>query len=119
MPAQYIRPFVVADLSDAMRLIERENSEIDVVFGKDFQGRKIDSGFWQPQTARLASEAMFKIADTPDDLGSLIAVVRQRHDDVVLGLRNGRTMPGEQFLTFNIGLQNRLIDIGLLAFQPR
>ena len=63
---------------------------------QDFEGLDIDGCFGKPHAFGLAPEAMLEIANAPDHLGLLIAPVGQRHDHVVVGLRDGGAVPAKR-----------------------
>ena len=54
----------------------------------DVQRLQIHRRFRQPHAFRRAAEAESKILDAPVDLRVLVAGVRQRHDHVVVALRD-------------------------------
>src|SRR5215472_12431802 len=62
---------------------------------------------------------MFKIANTPDDLGRFIAGAGQRQDHVVVSLRQRRSVPGKFLLALLVRSQDRLIGFRSVIFQPR
>ena len=65
-----------------------EDGELDSVGGEHFKGLDVDGGLGQPHAFGRAIEAVFEVADAPDHLSLLVAAIGQRHDHVVVDLRN-------------------------------
>ncbi len=77
-----------------------------------------DGGLGQPHAFRQASKAGFEVADAPAHLRFLVTAVGQRHDDVVIGLSDGRAVSGETLLAGTVGFENRRVDArGLVSIQ--
>ena len=97
----------------------RQHGELDVVLGQHFQRLHIDRGFRQPHAFGLAAEAVLEIANAPHHLRLLVAPVGQRHDHVVVHLRDGVAVSRETLLALLVGGQDRLVGVGRVLFQPR
>ena len=64
------------------------------VFGEQIEGLQIDGGFSQPHALRLAAKSVFEVDNSPNDLGLFVALVGQRHDQVVVDLGDGGAVAG-------------------------
>ena len=62
---------------------------------------------------------MLKIPYTPFHLRPPVAVVGQRHNNMVVRLRKSSTMAAESLCAFLIRLKNRLVFIRCPSLQPR
>src|SRR5579884_667429 len=100
-------------------LMRSQDRVFDPQFGKDVESLNIRGSLRQPHAFGVAAEAMLKIANAPYDLRALVAAVRQRQDYVVVGLRNRRTVTRKRLLAFTISIQDRLVGLGRILFQPR
>ena len=80
-------PITVTRFAECFDLTRRENGEFYVLIGEDGKGIAIYCGFSQPHPVRFSSKSVFKIADTPYNLGNFVLSVRQRHDDMIVYLR--------------------------------
>ncbi len=78
---------------------------------QDVQRPQVDGGFRKPHAFRIAPEMKAKVLDAPNHLRLLVAVVRERHDHVVVALRQRRSMPGKTLRAYLIGLQNSLVGV--------
>ncbi len=81
-------------------LRRREDGELDAVGGEDFEGLDVDGGFSQPHAFGIAIEAELEVANSPYHLSLLVAAIGQRHDHVVVDLRDGGTVSGKRSAGF-------------------
>ena len=112
------RPFFFTDLAHPGGLVRGEDRKTDTVFGEDLQRPGIDRGFGEPHPLGLAAETVLKIPDPPEDLRALIARVGQRHDHMIVHLRDRRAVAGEPGLAFLVRRQYILIIFRRVAFHP-
>ena len=54
----------------------------------------------------------------PQISGCLCRAVGERHDHVVISLREGRAMSGKAFLAFAVGLEDGFVRLGDVVFHP-
>ncbi len=85
----------VGEAGDAGALVGREDGELDAFLRHEVEHVAVDGGFGQPHAFRLAAEAVLEVGDAPADLGEGVAGAGQRHDDVVVDLRDGGAVAGE------------------------
>ncbi len=115
----HIPPVAAGQRSYAPRLIGRKKDILDGwIFREQIECRLIEGGFRQPDGFGLPVEAMAEIGDAPLDLRVLIALVRQRHDDVIVALRNRRAVAVEHGHAFLVGGENALVYLTGMGFQP-
>ena len=117
--AAEVMPCAVADAAHTSRLVRREDRKLDAHFGENFEGFQVHGGFGQPHAFGLALKAMLEVCNAPKDLGAPVACVGERHDHVIIGLRQRRAMSGKVFPAFAVRLQNRQVDVRCFGFQPR
>ena len=67
--------------------MRREDGELDALLGQEVEDGAGDGGFGEPHAFGLAAEAVLEVGDAPADLGAGVALVGERHDDVVVDLR--------------------------------
>jgi hypothetical protein len=85
----HVQPFLGPDRTHPGGLAVRKDREENAVLGKEFERLRVHRRFREPHSFGTPVEPVFEIPDSPDDLGALIARVRQGHDDVVVHLGNG------------------------------
>ena len=61
---------------------------------------------------------LFIVRNAPPDLRQPVAVAGQRHDEVVIDLRDGRTVATEALLAELIGRTDHGVDALRILFQP-
>ena len=99
-------------------LMRRQNGVFDAVFGERLEAVGTHGRFGQPHPLGHAAVVMDKIRYPPGDLGTPIAGRRQRHDDMPIDLRNGRSVPAEARLAFAVCSQYRCIRRRFVLFEP-
>ena len=114
-----LRPLGLANPPHARSLVWCENCKAQAKLSEQFEGFQIDSSLRQPHPFRRALESFFKVADAPDNLRGAVAAVRQRHDHMIVGLRDGGAMSRKVLAAFLIGRQDRGVNLRRLDFQPR
>jgi hypothetical protein len=62
---------------------------------------------------------VLEVADSPHDLGVLVAAVGQRHDHVVVNLGDGGAVSGKALLALAVGFENGPIGFGGAVGHPR
>ncbi len=113
----HVGPRASADATDLRGLRGAENSEADSLLPHELESLQIDSRFREPHTFRNPAEAGPKIRNAPDDLSELVAVIRERHDHVRIGLSDSRTMTGEALTAFLIAFEDEPVSIGTVVFS--
>jgi hypothetical protein len=100
------------------RLTGGENGVDDVVLGQHLQGLHIDGRLRQPHPLRLAAEAVHEIAYAPDHLVFFVARTGQGHDDMVVGLSQGRAVPVEELHALPVGVDDPPVGFRPVPLQP-
>ena len=98
----YIFPGPAAQFARPASLTRRQYRELNAQLSKHVQRFQIYGGFRKPYAFRVAPKTPFKIANAPQDLRVFIARIGQRQDGMIVGLSDGRTMPGEALLALTI-----------------
>ena len=80
-------------------LVWREDREPDPVLGEQLEREQVRRRLTEPHPLGFASEAMLEVTQAPPDLCAAIALVSERHDEVVVHLRDRRAMAPEALLT--------------------
>ena len=103
---------------DGLGLRRCQDREFDPMLSHKVQRLQVDRGFREPHALRVAPEAKAKVFDAPDHLRQLVARVGERHDHVVVALRQRRSMPRKALLAQPVGIQNRLVSVRRLLLHP-
>src|SRR5262249_53429433 len=86
---------------------------------ENLQCLEIDSRLGQPHPFRLSSKPMLKVSEAPLDLGLLVPPSCQRQNQMIVSLRDGRSVSSKRLRTFGIGLHDRSIDVPCILLEPR
>ena len=113
-----ISPVLNAYPAHPFGLVRGQDGKFDAQLGHDIQSLKVYGRLRQPHPFRLTPEAVLEIPYSPHHLAVPVAVVGQRHDDMVVGLGHRRAMPGKVLPTLPVGLDNRPVDIRAALFHP-
>ena len=105
-------PLIRSDLPEPRRLVRRQDGELDVEFRQDVERLQVHRRLGEPHPLGEALKALPEVRDAPDDLRPLVPRVRQRHDHVVVDLRDGGAVPGAPFHALPVRRQYRLVDAG-------
>ena len=111
-------PVFPGPVAEALRLVRRQDGELDPQRAQDLQGLHVHGQFRQPQPFGIAVEAVLEIANAPENLRVLMARAGQRQDEVVVGLRQRRSVAGEQLHALAVGFQDALVGPGRVLFYP-
>ena len=80
---------------------------------------EVDRGLRQPHALGLAAEAVLEIARCPRRICVCLSrAVGERHDHVVVGLRDRRAVAGEALLALAIGLEDAPVDVRRVRLHP-
>ena len=99
-------------------LARRQDREPDPMLGQNLQRGQIDRRLGQPHPFRIPLEPHLEVFDAPDHLRVLVVGVRQGHDHVVVRLGHRTAVAGELLPAAPIGLQDHLVDVRGVRFQP-
>ena len=111
-------PIVPGPVAHTLGLVRRQDGELDPQRAENLERLHVHGQLWQPQPFGIAVEAVLEIANAPQDLRVLMAGTGQRQDDVVVRLRQRRSVAGEQLQALAVGFQNALVGAGRVLFQP-
>ena len=111
-------PVLRPDVANGAGLGRGQDGELDALLGEHVQGLVVDGGLGQPHPLRLATEPMLEVPDAPDGLGLLVAPVGERHDEMIVRLRDRGAVPRVVLEALAVGLLQRLVHIGRLVFEP-
>ena len=117
-PADVV-PDLFPDGPHRLRLVRREDREQDSVLGQQVERVEVDCRLGEPHPLGLPAEAALEVADTPEDLRLLVAPVRQRHDHVVVRLRESGAVAGEALAARDVGREDLRVGFGRLPLEPR
>ena len=111
-------PPLAADRPDPGGLAGGQDREQDALGGHDVERLEVDRRLREPHPLGPAAEAVFEVADAPEDLGPLVAARGERHDEVVIGLGHGRPVAAEAGARRLVGLEDGPVGPGVRALQP-
>lgn len=77
-----------------------KNSKFDAVLREDIEGCVVCCTLGQPHSFGLAAEAGFEIANAPNYLRLFVTIIGQRHNHVVIRLRERGAMTRKAFPAF-------------------
>ena len=113
-----VRPVFLPYFTHARTLPRGQNNVFHAVRGQYFQRGRVAGGFGQPHGFRLAPETRLKIGQPPFDLGFFVAGIGQRHNHMVVHLRNGRAVPAKIFHALFVRFQHRAVHLRRMRLHP-
>lgn len=108
-------PVTASERSEAFGLGRRKNRKQNPFADQIDDNIHVDGGFGKPHRLRLSPEMRFEIADSPADLRYPVLFRSERHNDVVIHLRDGVSV-SETLDTLRIGFLNP--TVGLRQVRP-
>ena len=117
--AAHLAPLSATERANSSRLMRRQDREADAVLGHDVEGLEIDSSLGEPHAFRVATEALLEIANAPAHLGDFVATARERHDQMIVNLRQRRAVSTEALARLTVSVENRGVGLGGLRLHPR
>ena len=115
----YVLPLLTCDFAYSLGLMRGENCELNAALRKNLQRLHVSRSFGQPHTFRLSAEPVFKVTYAPYNLRAFVPAVGKRHNNMVIRLGDGRTVPGKSLLAILVGINHSLINIRCVSFKPR
>src|SRR5215469_6937800 len=109
---------MAADFSCPLRLMRRQDGELDPEPVENLERFHVHCGFWQPHSFRRAAKSILEIPNSPSYLGVLIPSIGQGQNNVMVGLGQGRTVAGKSRATGVISLEDRPIYSGGVSLHP-
>src|SRR5882762_3515634 len=107
-----------AQSANPARLPWSEDREAYSEFRQQIKSFEIHCRLGKPHALGCAAEAVLEVPQTPDDLGPSVAAVRQRHDEVVIGLRQRRAVAGKRLHAIRVRLNHGGVDVRCVLLQP-
>jgi len=104
--------FVEFDFANAGTLVGGEDGVLDALLREEVEHVVGDGGFGEPHAFGLAAEAGLEVGDAPADLGACIAFGGERHDDVVVNLRERGAVTGVALGGGAVGLLDHAVGAG-------
>ena len=117
--ARHVGPVAAAERTDARGLVRREDGEGDAASSERLEAPDVDGGLGQPHALGGTTEAVLEVGEPPSHLGQPVAVVRERHDQVIVGLSDCVAAPAESPRALTVGGEHGRVDVGPGALQPR
>jgi len=114
-----ILPGGFPDRAHTERLMRRKNDELEPVIDEDLERRRVDRRFGEPDPLGLMAEAPLEVVNAPPDLCFLVAPRGERHDDVVVALRDRVPVPAEPGRAQAVRLEYPPVDAGEIILEPR
>jgi len=108
-----------AERPQARRLVRRQDREPHAGLREHLERLVVHRRLGQPEPLRHAAEARAEVVEPPAHLGDLVAPARQRHDHVVVDLRDGVAVTVARRHARPIGLDHLCVHVRPLAGQPR
>lgn len=106
------------DGADVPALNGGEDGELDAFLGHEVENVAVDGGLGEPHAFGFAAEAVFEVGDAPADLGAGVAFAGERHDDVVVDLRDGGAVAAVAGGGGEVGVEDHAVGAGGLFQQP-
>ncbi len=111
-------PVRIPDPPPPRSLVRLQDREPQPLGRQRLQRRHVDRRLRQPHRLRFASEAMLEVAHAPAHLRALVALVRQRQDDVVVRLRDRAAVSRVPLRRHAIRFQDGRVRIRRRRFEP-
>ena len=86
--------------------------------GQQVEDVAADGGFGEPHAFGAAAEAVLEVGDAPADLGEGVAPAGERHDDVVVDLRDGRAVAAVAMRAGLVGVEDHAVGAGSVVGEP-
>src|SRR5262249_50227108 len=118
-PTGDLVPLARAQRAPSPRLAWREDRERDAGRRQHLERFDIDGSFRQPHAFGSAAEAMTEIGDAPGNLRFLVVSARQRHDQVVVNLRQRIAVAPAPQAALPIALYDPPVHLRAIASHPR
>ena len=80
--------------------------------GHEVEHAAVDGGLGEPHAFGLAAEAVLEVGDAPADLGEGVALAGERHDDVVVDLRDGGAVAAVALRAGLVGVEDHAVGAG-------
>ena len=106
------------DVADAGALVGREDGELDAFGGHHVEHAAVDGGLGEPHAFGAAIEAGLEVGDAPADLSERVAAAGERHDDVVVDLRDGGAVAAVAVGAGVVGVEDAAIGAGSFVGEP-
>ena len=90
-------------------LVGREDDVLHAVAGKRDGGIDIAGGLGEPHGFWFASESVFEVGDSPQNLGVAVPGVAEWQDCVAVSLGNGTAVTVVQLATGTVGVDDGLV----------
>ena len=113
-----VQLLVLSDPADVLALIGGKDGELDAFLGHEVEDLTIDGSFGEPHSFGFAAEAVLEVDDAPADLGAGVALGGERHDDVVVDLRDGRAVAAVAAGGGAVSVEDHAVAAGGLVFEP-
>jgi len=118
-PAAGVLPLPVAAQKTPFRgLVRRKYGELDAGIRQDRQGGTVHRSFGKPHAFRTPAEAIGEIANSPEHLCHLVALIRKGHNDMVVYLGDRISMAVANFETVPVRIQYGPVDPWMLPLDP-
>jgi len=112
-------PAVAAQRAHRFRLPRRQYGKKNARVRQQAERRRVNGRLRQPHTFGLPPEAVDKILYAPAYLRALVALIGQRHDDMVVYLRQSSSVTVKPFAAGPVARQNGSVSIRVGQLQPR
>ena len=106
------------DAAHAGALGGGEDGEPDALLRHQVEHVAVDGGLGEPHAFGLAAEAMLEVGDAPADLGERVAAVGERHDDVVVDLRDRGAVAAVALRAGPVGVEDHAVGARGFVGQP-
>jgi sec-independent protein translocase protein TatA len=98
--------------------VRSEEDEANPVLGEEIEGFGVDSGFRQPHAIGQALETAAEVGNAPANLRDAVAGGGQRHDEVVVDLRHGRSVAGKALLAALVSMDDGIVNARSILAEP-
>jgi hypothetical protein len=113
-----VAPFVATDWPHAPRLRRRQDGELDSRFRQYLERLRVHRRLRQPHAFRVAAEACAEVVDAPAHLRDFVAPARERHDHVVVDLRDGVAVAVVRRHAGAVRFDDLAVHGGRVAIEP-
>ena len=111
-------PCLGAERPHAQGLVRRQDRELHAGLGEHLERLAVDRRLRQPEALRLAPQPRAEVLDPPAHLRDLVAAGGERHDHVVVDLRQRVAVAAARRDARPVGLEDLRVDVRPVTRQP-
>ena len=113
-----VPPGRLVERADPARLVRCQDRELDAGLGEHLETLAVGRRLREPHAFGIAAEPVAEVLDAPADLGDLVAPGAERHDRVVVDLRDRIAVAAARAPAQPVRFEDLRVHVRPLAFEP-